>query len=148
MSQSEKRWLRVARCNEIPRREGRAVEINGRKIAIFNLPQGFMAVANSCPHRGGPLADGMVSGTLVVCPLHAKKIDLLSGRMIAEPSACVETFPVQIHDGIVCVEMPAETHAAEQPGQACEHRDRPLRWVQRKQPAPVRDAAGAGMPGS
>jgi nitrite reductase (NADH) small subunit len=145
MSESEKRWLRAARCDEIPRREGRALEIAGRKIAIFNLPEGFLAVANACPHRGGPLADGLVSGTVVVCPLHAKKIDLVSGQMIGEPAACVQTFPVEVHDGIVCVEMPPRTGAADHPGPACEHRDRPLRWVQRKLPAAVRDAAA--MPG-
>ena len=142
MSGSEKRWFRVARCDEIPRREGRAVEIAGRKIALFNLPEGFFAVSNACPHRGGPLADGMVSGAVVVCPLHAKKIDLRTGQMLAEPAACVEAFRVQVEDGIVCVEVPPAADCAEKPGPACEHRDRPLRWVQRKQPVPVRDAAG------
>jgi nitrite reductase (NADH) small subunit len=145
MSESGKTWLRVARCDEIPRREGRALEIAGRKIAVFNLPEGFFAVANACPHRGGPLSDGLLSGTTVVCPLHAKKIDLVSGQMIGEPSACVQTFPVAVQDGIVCVEFRPSTGAADRPGPACEHRDRPLRWVQRKQPATMRDAAG--MPG-
>ena len=142
MSEAGKKWLRVAHAREIPRREGREVEIAGRKIAIFHLPEGFFAVVGECPHRGGPLADGMVSGTAIVCPLHGRKFDLVTGQMLAEPSTCVKTFPVRVADGTVSVQLPLGTSDEEKPSQACEHRDRPLRWVQRKPSPPLRDAAG------
>jgi phenylpropionate dioxygenase-like ring-hydroxylating dioxygenase large terminal subunit len=68
-----KRWTRIALSRDIPLREGRAVKVGDREIAIFNLGDRFLAVDNRCPHKGGPLADGIVSGAAVVCPLHAWK---------------------------------------------------------------------------
>jgi len=100
---NREKWVRIAYCREIPLREGRAVKVGNREIAIFNLGERFLAVENRCPHKGGPLADGIVSGSTVVCPLHAWKISLETGEGVSGPSAssCVETFPVQVEDGIV-----------------------------------------------
>jgi nitrite reductase/ring-hydroxylating ferredoxin subunit len=64
------KWIRVAYCEDIPMREGREVAIGNRSVAVFHLGDKFLAVDNRCPHRGGPLADGIVSGESVVCPLH------------------------------------------------------------------------------
>lgn len=109
MNQSEslKHWVRVTRVGSIPLREGRAVQIAGHGIAVFNLGDRFLAVENKCPHRGGPLADGIVSGGNVVCPLHAWRVDLLSGEVTnrPEPPRCVQTFPVRIENDIVSVEI-------------------------------------------
>jgi len=100
-------WLRVARCTDIPLREGRAAKVGNREIAIFNLGDRFLAIDNRCPHKGGPLADGIVSGTTVVCPLHAWKLSLETGNGVNGPSAssCVETFRTAIQDGIVYLEL-------------------------------------------
>ena len=59
---SPHRWLRITDCSNIPPREGRAVTVGHHDIAIFNLGDRFLATANRCPHRGGPLCDGIVSG--------------------------------------------------------------------------------------
>src|SRR6266567_3699237 len=72
------RWIRIARCHDIPLREGRAVKVGNREIAIFNLGSRFLAVDNRCPHKGGPLADGIISGAAVVCPLHAWSMESFS----------------------------------------------------------------------
>lgn len=103
-------WIRAARCEDIPLREGRAVRVGSREIAIFNLGDRFLAVANRCPHRSGPLADGIVSGGMVVCPLHAWKVDLESGQVTrpADESACVETFHARVEAGSVLVELPID----------------------------------------
>lgn len=100
-------WLRIAYCSDIPAREGRAVRIADREIAIFNLGTRFLAVDNRCPHRGGPLADGIVSGTKVVCPLHAWKFSLENGEGVSAPSqgSCVQAFPTRVEDGIVLLEL-------------------------------------------
>jgi nitrite reductase [NAD(P)H] small subunit len=110
MSQSEslsKRWVRITRVDSIPLREGRAVQIAGHDIAVFNLGNRFLAVENKCPHRGGPLADGIVSGGNVVCPLHAWKVDLTSGETINQPAPpqCVKTFPVRVENGVMLLEI-------------------------------------------
>ncbi len=64
MSKAE-RWIRIAPCESIPPREGRAALVDGREIAIFNLGDRFLAVDNRCPHQSGPLCDGIVAGETV-----------------------------------------------------------------------------------
>ena len=100
-------WVRIARCSDIPLREGRAVKVGNREIAIFNLGDRFLAVDNRCPHKSGPLADGIVSGTTVVCPLHAWKLSLETGNGVNGPSAssCVETFRTRVEDGTVLLDL-------------------------------------------
>ena len=73
------KWIRTARCEDIPLREGRSVRFGEREIAIFNLGDRFVAISNRCPHRDGPLSEGIVSGNTVVCPLHAWKVGLDTG---------------------------------------------------------------------
>ncbi len=104
---STRKWIRAARCEDIPLREGRAVRLGSREVALFNLGDRFLAVANQCPHRGGPLADGIVSGCTVVCPLHAWKVDLESGQVArpADEAARVETFRARAEAGDVLVEV-------------------------------------------
>jgi nitrite reductase (NADH) small subunit len=106
----KKRWVRVTHCGNIPLREGRSVKFVGREIAIFNLGDRFLAIDNRCPHNGGPLSEGIVSGTTVVCPLHAWKVNLETGISgdAAHSRRCVETFRTRVEDGVVLLELPAE----------------------------------------
>ena len=103
-----KPWLQVVRCSDIPLREGRAVKLGNREIAVFNLGNRFLAVDNHCPHKGGPLADGLVSGAAVICPLHAWKFNLETGEGLngASASSCVQTYRTRVKDGIVLLELP------------------------------------------
>jgi nitrite reductase (NADH) small subunit len=105
----EPRWIQVAHANQVPVREGRAVQIEGTELAIFNLGDRFLAVENRCPHRGGPLADGIVSGSEVVCPLHAWKVCLEDGSVVkpAGEQACLKSYRTCVEDGVVSVEIPA-----------------------------------------
>lgn len=112
---TEHRWVRITRCENIPAREGRAVRVADCEIAIFNLGDRFFATDNRCPHRGGPLCDGIVTGSSVVCPLHAWKVDLESGRVerpATERAPCVATYPVRVEDGIVILGLPAASDVA------------------------------------
>ena len=101
-------WVRVAPCASIPLREGRAVTLGSRQIAIFNLGDRFLATDNQCPHRGGPLCDGIVAGDSVVCPLHAWKVRLDTGAVErpALQAKCVATYPTRVDAGIIMVELP------------------------------------------
>lgn len=134
MSAGEKKWFRVAQNDMIPLREGRNIEVGGRQVAVFNLGEKFVAVENRCPHRGGPLADGIVSGRAIVCPLHAWKFDLDTGESInhKESAACLRTFPVRFEAGVISVEIPLTADEQEMIPTTCENPDRPLRWVARK----------------
>jgi nitrite reductase (NADH) small subunit len=105
---NEHRWVRVTLSENVPLREGRAVALAGREIAIFNLGDRFLATDNQCPHQGGPLCDGIVAGDSVVCPLHAWKVRLDSGvvERPAASAACIGTYPARVEDGIVWVKLP------------------------------------------
>jgi nitrite reductase (NADH) small subunit len=104
---SELGWIRVATRDSIPPREGRVASIGGRDIALFNLGDRFLAMDNRCPHRGGPLADGIVAGNAVVCPLHAWKVCLETGAVErpADAGACVQTYPTRVEGDIVWIEI-------------------------------------------
>jgi nitrite reductase (NADH) small subunit len=117
---NDARWVRITACENIPPREGRAARVGDREIAIFNLGDRFLAVDNRCPHRGGPLADGIVAGGAVVCPLHAWKVDLHTGS-VERPAgleACVQSYPTRVEGGIVLIELPAAAAAAAGPVRA------------------------------
>ena len=112
---TEHHWVRVTACLNIPPREGRAVLIGERELALFNLGDRFMATDNRCPHRGGPLCDGIVTGTSVVCPLHAWKVDLATGAVERPATAnahCVATYPTRVEDGVVMIGLPVAAEAA------------------------------------
>jgi nitrite reductase (NADH) small subunit len=100
-------WVRITACDNIPPREGRVVRVGDRSIAVFNLGGRFCAVDNQCPHRGGPLADGIVAGVSVVCPLHAWKVNLETGAVErpADVSACVRTHSTRVEAGVVLVHL-------------------------------------------
>jgi nitrite reductase (NADH) small subunit len=99
-------WIRVTEATNIPLREARAVRIGDDEIAIFNLGDHFLACDNACPHRGGPLADGIVAGETVVCPLHAYRVRLDTGK-VTKPEVCVkvETYETRVENGVVLVAM-------------------------------------------
>ena len=110
-------WVRLTQCENIPLREGRTVQMDGHEIAVFNLGNRFLAVENRCPHRGGPLADGIVSGEKVVCPLHSRKVCLQTGHVdgATEQPLCAQTYPTRIVDGYVDLKLSAAMEEATVP---------------------------------
>jgi nitrite reductase (NADH) small subunit len=117
---NEHRWVRMTACDNIPPREGRALEVAGREVALFNLGDRFLAVDNRCPHKGGPLCDGIVTGSAVVCPLHAWKIDLDTGAVErpAGTGTCIHAYPARVENGIVMIRLPVDAAHAAATGQA------------------------------
>jgi len=109
-------WMRITNIESLPLREGRSVDLGDREIALFNLGDRVAAIDAACPHRGGPLCDGIVTGNLscgpvkghaVVCPLHGWRVDLLTGNVLKpDVSVRVDTYDVRITDGIVEVDVP------------------------------------------
>jgi nitrite reductase (NADH) small subunit len=82
----------------IPPGEGRNVELPGRRIALFHTRAGALfAVQGECPHRGGPLADGLVGGTTLICPLHSWKFDLATGEALFGDCG-IKTYPVRVNE--------------------------------------------------
>lgn len=108
-------WIRITPADTIPPREGRTLNLGSLPLAIFNTGDRFLAVENRCPHGGGPLADGIVGGTTVTCPLHNWRICLESGA-VTKPcesgAPSVRTFPVKVENGIVMLALEAAPVAA------------------------------------
>jgi NAD(P)H-dependent nitrite reductase small subunit len=89
---------RIARLDEIPTGEGRAFTVAGRQIAVFRPREGQVrAIDATCPHAGGPLADGLVDGTVVVCPLHSHTFELATGCSTTGEHR-VRTYPARVDD--------------------------------------------------
>ncbi len=101
-------WTKVCAEDDVPFLEGRRVEVGGFYVGVFNTEEGFHAVHDVCPHRGGPLSDGDVAAATVTCPLHARKIDLKTGAVLNdEMLSCTFTFPVKIEDGFIYLDTRA-----------------------------------------
>ena len=90
------KWYYVAREGDVPVKEGRRVQFGEHELALFNLGDGYRAIDNRCPHKAGPLADGIVAGNAVFCPLHNWKIDLGSGCALSGGNGQLKTFPVKV----------------------------------------------------
>jgi nitrite reductase (NADH) small subunit len=98
-------WLDIGWVNEIPLRGSRTVPvIGGQEIAVFRTGDDqVFALANRCPHKGGPLSQGIIEGHAVACPLHNWKIALATGEAQGVDKGCVPTIPVRIDAGRVLI---------------------------------------------
>ena len=101
------RWVEVCAAEDVPALEGRRVVVDGFYVAVFNTEEGFMAVGDVCPHMGGPLSDGTIAGTVVSCPLHARKIDLTNGCVTNDDISRVLAFPAKVENGKVLLDAAA-----------------------------------------
>ncbi|MDX6244182.1 MAG: nitrite reductase small subunit [Frankiales bacterium] len=92
----------VGRLDEIPHGEGRTYAVGGEQVAVFRLRDGSLrAIDAVCPHRGGPLADGLIDEHVVVCPLHGHAFDTSTGREVGGSGMSVRSFPVAAVDGSI-----------------------------------------------
>ena len=89
-------FVTVARVADVAPGTGKAVVAGDGEIALFNVEGRFYALDNTCPHQGGPLAEGWIEGTLVTCPWHAWTFKLDDGKMTLGDYASVDTFDVRV----------------------------------------------------
>jgi nitrite reductase (NADH) small subunit len=88
--------LSIGPVAQIPEGEGRTFDVGGQRIAVFRTRGGeIFALQAMCPHRDGPLADGLLGGATVLCPLHDRAFDLRSGGGIGH-DGCVRSYPARI----------------------------------------------------
>jgi nitrite reductase (NADH) small subunit len=105
------RGVRACSIDDVPVGEGRAVTIAGRRIALFRTRAGWYALDATCPHLGGPLADGIVAERSVICPLHERSFDLRSGEALTDGCG-VTAHRVAVVDASVYVQVSAAGQAA------------------------------------
>ncbi|AFM17898.1 ferredoxin subunit of nitrite reductase and ring-hydroxylating dioxygenase [Mycolicibacterium chubuense NBB4] len=94
--------ISIGRVDEIPVGEGRTFAVDGRQIAVFRLRDGSLrAIDAVCPHRGGPLADGLADEAVVVCPLHGYSFDMVTGTEVSGSSLSIASHPVEAVHGTI-----------------------------------------------
>ena len=95
-------WIAVARMHEVPRLGARKINTDTAEIALFRTGDDrVFAVRDRCPHRGGPLSQGLVHDASVTCPLHNWKIDLATGDVLGPDEGCVATYRVKVEEGTI-----------------------------------------------
>jgi nitrite reductase/ring-hydroxylating ferredoxin subunit len=96
---------KVASVNDLRDGECRVVAVNSEEIALFRIDGRFFATTNSCAHRGGPLGEGFLEGSVVTCPWHGWKFDVTTGVSANMPSVKVQTYRVHLQGNDVMVEV-------------------------------------------
>lgn len=100
-----KHTVNLGSLDFIPLGEGRAYKVGDVAVTVFRQRDGkLFATQSHCPHRQGPLADGIIGAGTVICPFHAWKFDLATGHCAAE-GVTLRTFPVYELDGRIIIEM-------------------------------------------
>jgi nitrite reductase (NADH) small subunit len=99
-------WVDLGSLEQIPLGQGRCFQVQGEEIAVFRLRSGAIkAVANRCPHKQGPLSDGIIGDDKVICPLHGHRFDLSTGSG-SEARECVRVFNIREDVGKIFLEWP------------------------------------------
>lgn len=106
---TEQEWVEVGAVEDIPRQGARVVRTALGDIAVFRtLDDQVFALSDRCPHKGGPLSQGIVHGHRVACPLHDWKIELDTGRAVAPDEGCAARFPVRLEAGRILLSLAAD----------------------------------------
>lgn len=99
-------WVTLATLDKLP--PGRSIEVEhaGRIYALYNIGGTLHAVDGICPHQGGPLADGELSGTVVTCPWHGWKFDVRTGQCLTGSRVVQPVYEVKTEGNNVMVAVP------------------------------------------
>jgi nitrite reductase (NADH) small subunit len=107
------RWSRIGSLNDIPRRGARCVASPRGRIAVFRTAEDqVFALDDRCPHKGGPLSQGIVHGASVTCPLHNWVISLETGKALDADEGEVRTIPIKVEGGEIFIALDAATSRA------------------------------------
>lgn len=97
-------WLDVGGVDDVPVRGARTIATGQGNIAVFKAADGTLfALWDRCPHRGGPLSQGIVHGHAVTCPLHNWVISLATGSAEGADTGCVRKVPLKVEGGRICL---------------------------------------------
>ncbi len=95
-------WIEIGVIDDIPRQGARVIKSEEGDIAVFRtLDDEVFALRDACPHKGGPLSQGIVHGNKVTCPLHDWRINLDSGQAVAPDEGCAASFPVRLEGSVI-----------------------------------------------
>ena len=107
-------WVAIGKLSDIPLRGARCVRTPQGKVAVFRTAENeVFAIEDHCPHRGGPLSQGIVHGKAVTCPLHNWVISLETGRALGADEGVVRTIPVRVEEESLFIALESLMMAAE-----------------------------------
>jgi nitrite reductase (NADH) small subunit len=99
-------YTRLTTASELPSSgEAREFEVAGKTVCVANINGRVCAMDNVCLHEGGPLGQGYVEGTKVVCPWHGWEYDPATGQLFDDPKSKVDVYPIKVENGDVLVDV-------------------------------------------
>lgn len=98
-------WIRIAAASDCPPGEAREFVVAGRIVALFHVDGELYALDGICPHQGGPLGKGQLSGCVVTCPWHGFQFDVRTGQHTSTPNLHQPCLPVKMEDDDVYVDV-------------------------------------------
>jgi nitrite reductase (NADH) small subunit len=99
-------WVRIGELNDIPVRGSRKLNIGPTRIAIFRTSDDqIYALEDACPHKKGPLSEGIVHDGCVTCPLHNWVISLENGQAQGADEGVTKTFPIKVQDQSILINL-------------------------------------------
>lgn len=106
-------WIAIGRLSDIPQRGARCLDTPDGKIAVFRTADDrVFAIEDHCPHKGGPLSQGIVHGASVTCPLHNWVISLETGKAQGADQGCVRTIPIRCEGETLLIALTSLTGRA------------------------------------
>jgi nitrite reductase [NAD(P)H] small subunit len=98
-------WIDIGTIEDVPLRGARLLKTRVGCIAVFRTGESeIFATSNTCPHKGGPLSEGIIHGQSVTCPLHNWVFDLNTGKAQGADAGQIETYPVRLEDGRILID--------------------------------------------
>ncbi|HLG24692.1 MAG TPA: non-heme iron oxygenase ferredoxin subunit [Candidatus Nanoarchaeia archaeon] len=97
-------FVKVANENDLNPGKGLVVNVNGEEVALFSVDGDVYAISNSCPHRNGPLGEGILEDEIVTCPLHGWQFNVRTGESPLMP-ARVSCYKVKVENGEIFVSL-------------------------------------------
>lgn len=98
-------FIEIATTAELPVGRMKACVVDGRTIAVYHTSSGYYATDNTCPHRGGPLADGDLIGDEINCPWHLWSFDVTTGICPGNREVTLTTYEVRVEDDRLLVKL-------------------------------------------
>ena len=109
-------FVTVAKVTDIPLGEGRAYNVQGKRVAVFHTEENFFAISDTCPHMGASLAEGYVEQNAVLCPWHAWKFCIQAGTWLDQPRSSIraEIFELRVVGDEIHIRLPfANSHSSQ-----------------------------------
>jgi len=102
------KWTEVVELAQIPVLGSRLIKTRTQDIALFRgADDQVYAIRDACPHRNGPLSQGIMAGHTVTCPLHNWRIDLTNGEALGPDQGCTNVYPAKVENGLVYLQLDA-----------------------------------------